>query len=177
MSHHVWDLQAVSENAGIQTLHWDKNTFADSEKKLLLFDTELQIKTDMGIRETYAFESSGKRTFKIYYGTPDFIDGELMPENLTLGAAYPNPFSEVATIPVRLPPAERPYQVSLCIYNSTGQKVHTLAQGIYRAGFHEFLWDARSGEGGKLPRGLYTVLLTVSTEGKVQEMNSKLMLK
>jgi hypothetical protein len=112
-AHHVWELQAVSEHSGIQTLRWDKRVFSDNGTNLVIFDTKLQIKTDKGKVDAYTFESSGKRKFKILYGTPGFIEETLTPDALALGEAYPNPFSEFTVLPLRLSPAKENYQVTL----------------------------------------------------------------
>jgi hypothetical protein len=175
MPHYVWELQAVSEAAGIQTLHWDKNSWGDSGKNLVLFDTKLQKKTDMESIDAYTFESDGKRTFKVYYGTPDFIEEALLPDALILGEAYPT-FSESTVLPLSLPPAAQLYQVDLSIYDAQGQKVRLLTQGGYKAGFYEFSWYGTSDQEQKLPQGVYHAVLSIGNNNK-QQLIKRILLK
>jgi trimeric autotransporter adhesin len=68
-----------------------------------------------------------------------------------LGAAYPNPVFDVATLPLTL---ERPEEVRLEIYNVLGQKMATLLDGYLPAGTHDIRIDARD-----LVPGVYIVTL------------------
>lgn len=64
-----------------------------------------------------------------------------MPKAFVLEQNSPNPFNPSTMISFSLP---KTGQVRLEIYNATGQKVATLANGLKTAGRHSFVWDAKS---------------------------------
>ncbi len=69
-------------------------------------------------------------------GVNDGIDG--LPLSFSLAQNYPNPFNPTTTIDYTLPVKS---DVSLTIYNVTGQKVKEINEP-QEAGFHSFEWDA-----------------------------------
>ena len=79
-----------------------------------------------------------------------------IPTELTLGPVYPNPFNSTTTIRYSLP-----YQsnVSLKVYNLSGQQMTTLFEGYRQAGFHSANLKATD-----LPSGLYFVRLKASDQ-------------
>ena len=70
----------------------------------------------------------------------------------TLLQNYPNPFNPRTEIGFALP-AAGPVQVQ--IMNIAGQKVRTLAEGVFAKGWHRLAWDAHDDQGLPLPSGLY----------------------
>lgn len=58
---------------------------------------------------------------------------------------YPNPFNPTTTISFILPDAQF---VKLTIYNSLGQQIKVLANGIFAAGYHEINFDATGLQSG-----------------------------
>ncbi|MCK9556576.1 MAG: M1 family aminopeptidase [Candidatus Cloacimonetes bacterium] len=77
----------------------------------------------------------------------------LVTMNLT---TYPNPFNPSAEIAFDL---SRAMDIELCLYNLRGQKVETLAQGMYPKGRNQISFD-----GTGLSSGVY--LLRIKAEGK-----------
>ena len=69
------------------------------------------------------------------------------PSVFTLHAAYPNPFNPVTTIAYTLPEAAR---VKLTVFNTIGQQVVVLADGMQDAGYKSVEFDA-----GMLSSGIY----------------------
>ena len=57
------------------------------------------------------------------------------PDEYQLHPAHPNPFNPVTTIRVTLPESA---ELSVVVFNTTGQQVATLAQGSHSAGTHTF---------------------------------------
>ena len=68
---------------------------------------------------------------------------------------FPNPFSEMTHIQFNLSESS---DVTLDIYNSSGQKIRTLVDTRLPAGDHVFTWRP-----GDLPSGIY--MYTIITEG------------
>ncbi len=72
------------------------------------------------------------------------IEPEL-PKDFSLGQNYPNPFNPTTEINFALPTA---CDVSLEVYNITGQRVTTLVDEVREAGQHSVLWDASTNASG-----------------------------
>ena len=77
-------------------------------------------------------------------------DGSL-PVEFALHPAYPNPFNPSTMISFDVPELQN---VSVQIFNITGQLIETLINGKLESGEYEILWDA-----GNLPSGIYFVQL------------------
>jgi hypothetical protein len=75
-----------------------------------------------------------------------------VPQTYTLEQNYPNPFNPVTQIRFGLP---RQSNVTLTIFNTVGQKVATLAEGVRAAGYHEITWDGRNQAGTNVASGVY----------------------
>lgn len=80
----------------------------------------------------------------------DGVDG--LPTSFGLSQNYPNPFNPTTTIQYDLP---KNSDVSLTIYNITGQKVSEFNQENQPAGSHIFKWDAT-----QVSSGIYFYKLT-----------------
>lgn len=91
-----------------------------------------------------------------------------LPENLSLEAVYPNPFSPVGrlghnlstiryAIPANIPPAG--VRVELKIHNLLGQVVKVLALTQQTPGAHSVNWDGKDKTGRIVPAGVYFVQL------------------
>lgn len=75
---------------------------------------------------------SNPRNFTIT--TTGIADKGLIPDRFNLSQNYPNPFNPTTTIIFSVP---RSSHVTLNVYNSLGQKVTSLVNGIVDAGYHE----------------------------------------
>lgn len=78
--------------------------------------------------------------------------GDEIPEQYELNQNYPNPFNPTTRIKYGLPESGR---VRLTIFNVLGQIVTVILDREQTAGYYEVNWDARSGNGVRLPSGLY----------------------
>ncbi len=65
---------------------------------------------------------------------------------------YPNPFNPSTTMRYNLPKAG---QVSLKIYNTLGQEIRTLVNGVRPAGTNEIIWDGKNNSGNSVSSGIY----------------------
>ncbi|MBC7922477.1 MAG: hypothetical protein H7Z75_15465, partial [Ferruginibacter sp.] len=165
----------VASNLPPQTveLSWE-NFFserADPDKQLILYDEQRRQIIDLRKNERYAFWLADSATFRLYYGSPAYVQPHLRPQRSTLGSNYPNPFgdpsNETTRIPFALPGTQPAYRVDLGIYSLTGQRVASLAEGTYPPGAHEATWNGRAASGRRLPPGLYVCRMEVaSTNGR-----------
>ncbi len=81
---------------------------------------------------------------------------EAWPNTFSLSESYPNPFNAATTLTVNLPETS---ELSVTVYNISGQQVAELANSSYTAGTHRFTFDASG-----LASGLYLVRATVPGE-------------
>lgn len=91
---------------------------------------------------------------------------EIMPAVVGLEQTYPSPVTvgTAAHIPFTL---AIPANVQLSVYNSMGQRVATLLDGVSRqAGRHLVQWDTRSVQGEILPAGVYFIRFNADLGGE-----------
>jgi len=74
-------------------------------------------------------------------------DGDLAPSQFVLKQNYPNPFNPSTTLKYQLPTDSK---VSLRVFNTLGQVVTVLADGIQQAGYKQAEWNA-----GPISSGVY----------------------
>lgn len=89
------------------------------------------------------------------------------PDTYELGYARPNPFNPVTGIPYRLPETVR---LRLSVYNSQGQKIVILEDGIKSAGHHTVQWPGLNSEGKPVPSGVYFIQLRTDTWNKTRKL-------
>lgn len=85
-----------------------------------------------------------------------------LPEQYALAQNFPNPFNPVTHIRFALP---RAGQVSVEVFNTLGQRVATLLNGVRAAGEHELTFD-----GANLPSGLYFYRMVTADFAQVRKM-------
>ena len=73
--------------------------------------------------------------------------------------SYPNPFNARTTIGFEL---DRRQPVSLRVHNLTGQRVTTLAEGVYSEGVFAVSWDGRDDQGREVASGVYLCRLRLA---------------
>jgi len=73
-----------------------------------------------------------------------------------LSQNYPNPFNPTTTISFALPEAGN---VSLSIYNMSGQLVKQLVAREMNAGRHHVVWDATDARGARVASGVYLYVI------------------
>ena len=74
-----------------------------------------------------------------------------IPTKISLDQNYPNPFNPSTLIKFDLP---RPLFIELTVFDITGRKIATIAEGRYSAGSHEAVFD-----GSAYSSGVYIVRL------------------
>ncbi len=71
---------------------------------------------------------------------------------------YPNPFNPATVLSFQLKEA---VEVTLNIYDVRGQKIKTLARGLFPGGDHSFIWDGTNKSGKNASSGVYFARLVV----------------
>jgi hypothetical protein len=81
-----------------------------------------------------------------------------LPKDFNLSQNYPNPFNGRTTINYFL---KDKAEITLSVYNITGQKVATLFEGMQETGEHQIIWDAKN-----VSSGIYFARLETSGKGR-----------
>jgi hypothetical protein len=81
---------------------------------------------------------------------------QLIADSYELEQNYPNPFNPTTAISFQLPADS---EVSLAIYNLSGQLVKQLVAGQISAGQHSFTWDATNERGERVASGVYLYVI------------------
>ena len=89
------------------------------------------------------------------------------PESFTLQQNYPNPFNPQTTISYELP---EPSQVSVVIYNMTGQVIRTLLDQQMAAGFHSTIWNGKDNLGKEVSSGAYIYQMKAGNFTEVRKL-------
>lgn len=76
-----------------------------------------------------------------------------LPVALQLGQNYPNPFNPETTIPLHV--TAHSGTVRLDIYNTAGQHIRTLVDGVLSPGAQSVVWDGRDASGRAVSSGNY----------------------
>jgi Secretion system C-terminal sorting domain len=92
----------------------------------------------------------------VIFSGDDNANVAVQPDQFRLSAAHPNPFNPSTSVRLMLPET---VDLTVTVYNITGQQVAVLANGQFSAGQHNLTFDA-----SKLASGLYFVRATVPGE-------------
>ena len=87
----------------------------------------------------------------------------LKPSDFKLFQNYPNPFNPTTMIRYQLP---EDGQVTIVIYNMTGQEVRRLVDEAVRAGYHEVVWDGCGNLGARAVSGVYIIYMKAGKYNK-----------
>ena len=93
--------------------------------------------------------------------------GNGRPSAFNLAQNFPNPFNQSTVIRIDL---ETGADMELAVYNTSGQKVATLARGPYPAGTHSFVWEGRTTLGRELASGVYTCRLSAGGQAQTRKL-------
>ncbi|TVR34858.1 MAG: T9SS C-terminal target domain-containing protein [Balneolaceae bacterium] len=113
-------------------------------------------------------EGDGSSDFTWYYDQIGYLndndddDDEEVPSGFNLYQNYPNPFNTNTQITYTLPEV---MEISLVVYNMTGQRVATLVDGQQNAGEHSTTFDASN-----LASGIYIYRLTAGSFVETKKM-------
>lgn len=143
----VWEFEVSSSSNGTSVLKWDESSAQVAN--LQLYNTENGAIIDMTQQSSYQFELNGSATFKILYSVDPDVTFEF--EQLDVLAAYPNPFTESFSIPLRLPTNGLDYEVSVDLQDLSGKTIFSGVKAVSPGGVLEYKFDRPQG----LKQGLY----------------------
>ena len=89
-------------------------------------------------------------------GSAKMVAVKQAPSGYRLQQNSPNPFNPSTTITYQLPASG---DVTLAIYNLTGQKVRTLIDQHAESGHHTAVWDGQDETGHRVSSGVYVYRL------------------
>jgi len=92
---------------------------------------------------------------------------EGVPQTYSLSQNFPNPFNPTTQIRYGLP---RQSHVTLTVYNTLGQEIVRLADGVQEAGFHVLEWNGTNAQGRNVASGVYFYRLTAGKETITKRM-------
>lgn len=91
----------------------------------------------------------------------------VQPLAFELNQNYPNPFNSDTVISFAIPQRQ---EVTLVVYNLTGQSVATLATGVHTAGTYALHWDGRDDRNRELASGLYVYRLQTDQHSATRKL-------
>lgn len=94
----------------------------------------------------------------------------ILPKKYVLHGAYPNPFNPSTTIKYALPYAS---DISISIYNMSGQKIKDLELLNQSAGTHKAIWDGKTNNSVKAASGIYIVKFKAGSNEATKEIFEK----
>ena len=101
-------------------------------------------------------------------------EGDRQPTALSLAQNYPNPFNAGTLIPYSLASASR---VILDIFNTSGQRVAAVDQGLRPPGTHAVSWNGADASGRRLGSGVYFYRLRLpGAEREVERQTRRMLL-
>ncbi len=104
-------------------------------------------------------------TFPLPINSSD--DPVVTPAVTMLKQNYPNPFNPETTISYNLP---KDGFASLSIYNTKGQLVKTLANGLSKSGSYSLKWNGTDNNGARVSSGLYFYKLNANGRTETRKM-------
>jgi hypothetical protein len=153
---------------------------ADGFYKLGLLDMNGQAYIPAGNNDVITISYEGSGTLDLVnavladsegYTIPATINNRkgssTVPETFTLDQNRPNPFNPTTEISYSLPEG---CDVSLDIYNITGQRVTTLVNHYQDAGIHSVTWNSRDDNGRQVASGIYFYRLTADNYAETKKM-------
>ncbi|MGI9543735.1 MAG: tandem-95 repeat protein, partial [Cyclobacteriaceae bacterium] len=153
---HVWEFSVESNVASRNVqISWGKIEGVNEDRQLMLYDVDQERVVNMNEHQNYTFSSSGSRDFRIYFGSKQIIKDLLVPERVTLGHPYPNPFSKTTIVPFSVPNGTPTFGLEVAVYNVWGGKVRTLIEGEYTPGFYQVEWNGYDETGNEVAPGMY----------------------
>lgn len=141
------------------SLSWN-NTFGSNDAQLFLLDVEDVRWIDMKTNSSYEFTTSGKRTFKTFFGR----HGDVYPDMLLFGKPYPNPATSEVHCSLLLPDSSPEYAVTIEVIDLMGRTIRLIQNLNQQPGQADVVWDRTDNRGNLVSPGMYLMRATVNGE-------------
>jgi len=139
------------------------NTTSDTAAPVLTQDGYYTL-----VVQDYANDNTGNYTVKVHQtGAAVTGVGDAPPAELALHPAVPSPFSQSTRVDYDLPGPDR---VSIGVYDVTGARIRTLADGARSAGRFAATWDGRDDAGRRVASGVYYLRMQTRSGVKNQKV-------
>lgn len=149
----VWEFEVSSSSDGSSTLKWDESSAQVTNLKL--YNTQNGAVIDMTKQSSYEFKLKGTAKFKILYSVDPNVTFDF--EQLGVLEAYPNPFVESFSVPLRLPSNGFDYEVRVELKDLSGRTIYTGETEITSGGAMEYSFDRPQG----LKQGVYLYKVSI----------------
>lgn len=164
-------LVMVSDPADVHRSYWNSDTSGQTESAggfgrstdQMTYPFDVDTYTGWDFSDIWSYDPQGlvNSGYPILRETPAGNPDEPALQAIVL-SNYPNPFNPSTIISFDLPSFK---EIELSIFNLKGQKVRSLASGIFSSGKHDLVWDGRDAEGRQVSSGVY--LYRLSCAGQV----------
>jgi hypothetical protein len=84
------------------------------------------------------------------------VDQPMTTDKFKLGSAYPNPFNNNIEIPLTI---GKPRNLTVEIFNLSGQSIIQLFNGALGPGSHSFSWSGLNKDENRVPSGTYFLII------------------
>jgi len=84
-----------------------------------------------------------------------------------LKGCYPNPFNSRTTVSFEI---KDPVQIAIEIYNTKGQRIKTLSQGLTKTGRYSIVWDGKDNNSRQVSGGVYLCKMTAGRYASVRKL-------
>jgi len=174
---HVWEFTVSTNITGKPViLNFENLKSVPDDFEIHLLDIGLNITQDLRFDNQYIYRSNSngdKKRFQLIVGRSSLVEENndqfaTIPTEFVLSKNFPNPFNPATSIKFSLPVAG---QVTLKIYNTLGQEIVTLLDGVEKqAGHSVVIWDGKDQLGRQVPSGIYLYRLTAGTAVLTRKM-------
>ncbi len=162
---YVWDffVESTSDERQID-LSWDNFYFGENEKELYLLDVSQKRNLNMRSFNSYSFGKNSSRSFKVAYGSVDFVKEKMAVHEMILHNIWPNPSSGDVTLSFSLPESPLLQTVSFSMTDILGRNLWTQELN-YGSGYHEVILK-RTNE----TEGIYMIRLMSGSMTKIARL-------
>ncbi len=144
-------------------------TLLDTTSQLNYVDTIIQpqnLTYGYYVTAKYAQDNESHSTNQVYVEYIVTVTGDEIMSSYLLGN-YPNPFNPETTIYFSL---AEDSSIELVIFNVKGQKVKTIAEGVYEKGKHAEAWNGEDENGKTMASGVYLYQLKAGVKTAIKRM-------
>ena len=149
---HTWEFFVESNSNEVVTMNWDNSYFGNNSKQLVLWDVNLQRGLDMRKESKYSFSKSRSGHLKVFYGNEQYVKEKSTVSQIVFHDVFPNPAKDIVTISFSIPKEDN---VTIGVFDIMGRKIATVADGNFKAGYHEVSWNTLDGSGSAVTNGIY----------------------